>query len=115
MSLPSAETVRTIRYGLIGAGHMAREHVRNLALIPGSVITAVSDPEPSSLEKTVQEIGHDVQAFAGHKDLFASGANHPVLVEKPVCTSAEQADELEALAAQYPAPVWVAMEYRYMP
>ncbi|MDQ0827006.1 myo-inositol 2-dehydrogenase/D-chiro-inositol 1-dehydrogenase [Arthrobacter sp. B2I5] len=140
MSLPTAESVRTIRYGLIGAGHMAREHVRNLALIPGSQITAVSDPTPSSLEETVKEIGYEVQTFPSHqellasglvdalviaspndthlgilKDIFASGTNLPVLVEKPVCTSAEQADELEVLAANYSAPVWVAMEYRYMP
>lgn len=140
MSLPTAESVRTIRYGLIGAGHMAREHVRNLALIPGSRITAVSDPTPSSLEETVKEIGHEVRTFPSHqellasglvdalviaspndthlgilKDIFASGTNLPVLVEKPVCTTAEQADELEALAGSYPAPVWVAMEYRYMP
>ncbi|MGC7151710.1 oxidoreductase [Paenarthrobacter ureafaciens] len=140
MSLPSGEAAQTIRYGLIGAGHMAREHVRNLALIPGSVITAVADPTPSSLEETAREIGYDVQTFSAHKDLlasglvdalviaspndthleilkdiFASGTNLPVLVEKPVCTSAEQADELEELAATYTAPVWVAMEYRYMP
>ena len=140
MSLPSAESVRTIRYGLIGAGHMAREHVRNLALIPGSLITAVSDPQSSSLEETAAEIGYEVQTFNRHqdlltsdlvdalviaspndthlailKDIFASGTNLPVLVEKPVCTTAEQADELESLAAGYQAPVWVAMEYRYMP
>lgn len=119
---------------------MAREHVRNLALIPGSRITAVSDPTSSSLEETVKEIGYEVQTFPSHqellasglvdalviaspndthlgilKDIFASGTNLPVLVEKPVCTSAEQADELEVLAANYSAPVWVAMEYRYMP
>ncbi|KRE89909.1 MULTISPECIES: Gfo/Idh/MocA family protein [unclassified Arthrobacter] len=140
MSLPTAESVRTIRYGLIGAGHMAREHVRNLALIPGSRITAVSDPTSSSLDETVKEIGYEVRTFPSHqellasglvdalviaspndthlgilKDIFASGTNLPVLVEKPVCTSAEQADELEVLAANYSAPVWVAMEYRYMP
>ncbi|MFJ4027222.1 Gfo/Idh/MocA family protein [Paenarthrobacter sp. NPDC089989] len=140
MALPSEETAQTIRYGLIGAGHMAREHVRNLALIPGSRITAVSDPTPSSLEETSREIGYEVKTFSSHqdllasglvdalviaspndthlgilKDIFASGTNLPVLVEKPVCTSAEQADELEALAASYPSPVWVAMEYRYMP
>ncbi|MFI2566190.1 Gfo/Idh/MocA family protein [Paenarthrobacter sp. NPDC018779] len=140
MALPSEETAQTIRYGLIGAGHMAREHVRNLALIPGSRITAVSDPTPSSLEETSREIGYEVKTFSSHqellasglvdalviaspndthlgilKDIFASGINLPVLVEKPVCTSAEQADELELLAASYPAPVWVAMEYRYMP
>ncbi|TQJ35515.1 Gfo/Idh/MocA family protein [Arthrobacter sp. SLBN-122] len=140
MSLPTAESPRIIRYGLIGAGHMAREHVRNLALIPGSLITAVSDPTPASLEETVKEIGYEAKTFPSHqellasglvdalviaspndthlgilKDIFASGANLPVLVEKPVCTSAEQADELEVLAANYSAPVWVAMEYRYMP
>ena len=114
----------------IGAGHMAREHVRNLALIPGSRITAVSDPQPSSLEETAAEIGYEVQTFPSHqellasglvdalviaspndthlailKDIFASGTNLPVLVEKPVCTTAAQADELEVLAAGYPAPV----------
>ncbi|WP_028278959.1 Gfo/Idh/MocA family oxidoreductase [Arthrobacter sp. H5] len=134
----SSET--TIRYGLIGAGHMAREHVRNLALVPGSRITAVSDPESSSLEQTRAEIGHEVELFADHhdllsagivdalviaspndthhgilKDIFASGLALPILVEKPVCTTEEDARELERLAADYGAPVWVAMEYRYMP
>ncbi|BCW04268.1 Gfo/Idh/MocA family oxidoreductase [Arthrobacter sp. NtRootA1] len=140
MALPSGETAQTIRYGLIGAGHMAREHVRNLALIPGSRITAVSDPTRASLDQTSGEIGYEVKTYSSHrellasghvdalviaspndthlgilKDIFASGTNLPVLVEKPVCTSAEQADELEILAASYTAPVWVAMEYRYMP
>ena len=140
MSLPTAEAVRTVRYGLIGAGHMAREHVRNLALIPGSLITAVSDPQLSSLEETVAEIGYEVATFSDHrellksglvdalviaspndthldilKDIFSNQVKLPVLVEKPVCTTAEQADELESLAAGYSAPVWVAMEYRYMP
>ncbi|MEQ8368990.1 MAG: Gfo/Idh/MocA family oxidoreductase, partial [Roseicyclus sp.] len=39
----------------------------------------------------------------------------PVLVEKPVYTSQAQAAQLGALARDYPAPIWVAMEYRYMP
>ncbi|MEM6763205.1 MAG: Gfo/Idh/MocA family oxidoreductase, partial [Pseudomonadota bacterium] len=38
----------------------------------------------------------------------------PVLVEKPLYTSADQLGALSALAARDPA-VWVAMEYRYMP
>jgi hypothetical protein len=38
----------TLRYGIIGAGMMGREHVRNLALIPGSKITALSDPDEGS-------------------------------------------------------------------
>ena len=119
---------------------MAREHVRNLALIPGSQIVAMSDPQQSSLDKTRDQIGYDVETFTSHnelleqasldaliiaspndthmailKDIFSSGKNLAVLVEKPVCTTEEDAAELESLAAAYSAPVWVAMEYRYMP
>ena len=39
----------------------------------------------------------------------------PVLVEKPVFTDPGDLPRLEALARDYPALVWVAMEYRYMP
>ena len=131
----------TIRYGIIGAGHMAREHVRNLALIPGSEITAIADPVAASREETSAAIlSGDVHAFADYhdllnsnlvdaiiiaspndthhailKDIFASGKAYPVLVEKPVCTTLADADELEVLSRSYPAPIWVAMEYRYMP
>lgn len=136
----TGESARTVRYGLIGAGHMAREHVRNLALIPGSEIVAIADPEQASLDKTSDQIGYAVDTFTDHKDLlqqvdvdalviaspndthmgilkdiFSSGKAPAVLVEKPVCTTEEDAAELEKLAASYPSPVWVAMEYRYMP
>jgi predicted dehydrogenase len=39
----------------------------------------------------------------------------PVLLEKPACTSIEDVRALERFARMYAAPVWVAMEYRYMP
>ncbi len=39
----------------------------------------------------------------------------PLLVEKPLFTDPKDVAELEAFKASYPAPVWVAMEYRYMP
>jgi predicted dehydrogenase len=40
-----------------------------------------------------------------------------ILVEKPLCVSREQHDELRALASSdnWKARVWVAMEYRYIP
>jgi len=37
-----------LRYGLIGAGMMGGEHMRNLASIPGSRVVALSDPDPGS-------------------------------------------------------------------
>lgn len=129
-----------LRYGIIGAGMMAREHVRNLALIPGSVVTALSDPDTGSREACAAAAGGAVEAFEDHRDLlasnlvdalviaspndthksilddiFAAPKKQPVLVEKPICTSAADIPLLAAAAAGHPAPVWVAMEYRYMP
>jgi predicted dehydrogenase len=39
----------------------------------------------------------------------------PVLVEKPLFTDPADVAWLDRFIASYPAPVWVAMEYRYMP
>jgi predicted dehydrogenase len=119
---------------------MGREHVRNLALIPGSRITALSDPDEGSRAESARAIGGGVRVFADHRGLLESGdvdavliaspndthkailddvfsAPKPlaILVEKPVCTSAEDVAALGAAARAHKAPVWVAMEYRYMP
>ena len=126
-----------LRYGLIGAGMMGREHVRNIALT-GGVVACLSDPD-----KTQQRLSSDAagraRVFDDHRDLIASGgidalviaspndthvgvlkdvfsqSRLPVLVEKPVCTSLADVAALNEAASAHPAPVWVAMEYRYMP
>ncbi len=141
---PAPSAAKPLRYGLIGAGMMGREHIRNLALIPGSLLTAISDPVPASIAESLAEarraLGQTPQAFADHHALIASGlvdcvviaspndthlailldlfaAKTPlgILVEKPVCTRAEDCDRLAKAAIGYGAPIWVAMEYRYMP
>lgn len=38
-----------------------------------------------------------------------------ILTEKPMCTTLAHCDELLHQLQGYPAPFWVAMEYRYMP
>lgn len=131
---------QTLRYGIIGAGMMAREHMRNLALIPGSIVTAIADPDAGSRRQSAEAAGPDTQVFEDHRallasdtcdalviaspndthaailgDIFAHPRAHAVLVEKPVCTRIEDCDALARAAATHAAPVWVAMEYRYMP
>jgi myo-inositol 2-dehydrogenase / D-chiro-inositol 1-dehydrogenase len=130
----------TIRYGLIGAGMMGREHIRNLALIPGAQVTALSDPVAASRAASGKAVGGDVATFDNHlallasgtvdavviaspndthkailTDIFAHAPNLPVLVEKPVCTTIEDCALLARAAKHHRAPIWVAMEYRYMP
>jgi myo-inositol 2-dehydrogenase / D-chiro-inositol 1-dehydrogenase len=131
---------QVLRYGIIGAGLMAREHIRNLALIPGSIVTAIADPDPASRADAAMLAGGSVNVFTSNADLIASGLadaliiaspndthagilleifaaapSLPVLVEKPVCTRAEDVAPLAAAAILHRAPIWVAMEYRYMP
>jgi predicted dehydrogenase len=134
----------TLRYGLIGAGMMGREHVRNLGIIPGSIVTAISDPDAGSRAESAKAVeavmGQTPRVFDEHRALIASGLVDAVviaspndthtailadlfaapqalgiLVEKPVCTRIEDCAALAAGAAAHKAPVWVAMEYRYMP
>ena len=46
---------------------------------------------------------------------IASHATIPILCEKPLFTDPEDAAETERFQNAYDAPIWVAMEYRYMP
>ena len=49
----------TTRYGIIGAGMMAQEHIRNIYLLDDAAVTAVCDPVQSSLtwsESTIRSI-----------------------------------------------------------
>ena len=132
--------IETLRYGIIGAGMMGREHVRNLALIPGSKITALADPDETSRAESARAVGDGVKLFSDHRQLLESGQvdailvaspndTHkgilediftapkplPVIVEKPVCTSLDDIAPLAQKAKAHKAPIWVAMEYRYMP
>ena len=38
-----------VRYGLVGTGMMGVEHLANLAITPGAVVTAIADPVATSL------------------------------------------------------------------
>lgn len=41
----------SIRYGVVGAGMMGREHIGNLAALDGAVLTAMADPYLLSLDE----------------------------------------------------------------
>jgi len=127
-----------LRYGLIGAGMMGQEHIRNVHLLPGAQVAAIFDPDPG-MRAAAQELAPEAAAAASLEALLARddldalivaspNDSHvaqleaiaaarplPVIVEKPLFIDAGELARLEAFQARYPAPVWVAMEYRYMP
>jgi len=129
----------TLKYGLIGAGMMGQEHIRNIALIEGTEVVALVEPDAQMLQRSLA-LAPAAKTFASLDEMLASDIEldalviatpnyqHadqllelfkrtalPILVEKPVITSLEQAEAVRTAAANHPAPVWVAMEYRYMP
>ena len=130
---------QVVRYGLLGSGMMGQEHLRNLALIDGATVVALVEPDAQmrarSLELVPDAICYDTleQLLDSDTELDAlviTTPNYqhadqllqlfkrttlPILVEKPIVTSLEQAVAVHEAAAKHPAPVWVAMEYRYMP
>lgn len=128
----------TTRYALIGSGMMGHEHIRNIALLPDAAVVAVADPDEGMRESAAGLAGPGCRAFADYRAILSAGLadvlliaspNHthaeilldvmpaelPILVEKPIATSFSDCDRLLAAAAKRQAPIWVAMEYRYMP
>ena len=125
-----------LRYGLIGAGMMGQEHIRNVQLLEDAAVVAVADPHDAMRAEAAALAGAD--AYSGHQEMLArcpldallvSTPNHthhailrdlmasdlPILCEKPLGISVAEVDEIRAWGKARQAPVWVAMEYRYMP
>ncbi|MDZ5698566.1 Gfo/Idh/MocA family oxidoreductase [Chelativorans sp. M5D2P16] len=127
----------TIRYGLVGAGMMGQEHIRNIALLEGAEVVAIADPDDAMRRKAADLAGPSVRTFTDHRDMLSAGlcdvyvvaapndlhlslmrglmaTDKPILCEKPLATTTRDCLELMRLAEGRAAPVWVAMEYRYM-
>ena len=43
--------MKKIKYGIIGAGTMAREHILNISLIENAEVIALADPHEDSLNQ----------------------------------------------------------------
>ncbi len=130
-----------MRFGLIGTGLMAQEHIRNLRLLPEARIVSLADPVPASLDWARRTLGQDadgVQAFADVTAMLRGPAldavivaspnftHHavlqplldtalPILCEKPLATTVADARAVARRAAARDAVFWVGMEYRFMP
>ncbi len=128
----------TLRYGLIGSGMMGQEHIRNLNLLDGCEVAAVADPDAEMRALSLQTSSGTAKGYAQYKDMLSAGGldaliivspndtHHqilldimdsglPILCEKPLCTRSDHCREVLAKSENRSAPIWVAMEYRYMP
>ncbi|OUD08452.1 oxidoreductase [Marivivens niveibacter] len=125
-------------YGIIGCGMMGQEHLRNIALLPDTQVSVIFEPD-ADMQATAANFAPDatfvdsISALLDHPELdciliaspnfrhveqlqeIAAKRPVPILVEKPLFTDPAQLPALNTFIETYPAPVWVAMEYRYMP
>jgi myo-inositol 2-dehydrogenase / D-chiro-inositol 1-dehydrogenase len=125
-------------YGIIGCGMMGQEHIRNIALLDGAEVVAICEPD-ASMQAAARALVPGLQvvdtiaallAIEAVNTLLIASPNYlhvdhleeiartrplPVLIEKPLYTTPEDAPRIARFADSYPALIWVAMEYRYMP
>ena len=130
--------MKTVNYGLIGCGMMGREHILNINLLSQGRVSVVYDPVAELAESaaTLAENAHvagSLEELLDFEELdavvivspnylhvaqlqqIAATRPMPILCEKPLYTDPADAAILDKLFEGYPHPVWVAMEYRYMP
>ena len=125
-----------LRYGVVGTGMMGREHIANIAHLPGARVTALADPHPPSLDAAAS-LAPAAARFSSHRDLIDAGlcdavviatpnmthaavlgdvlgTDLHVLVEKPLCTTVADCRRVVEAADGHRGLVWVGLEYRYM-
>ena len=129
---------KLINYGIIGCGMMGQEHLRNIALLDGTNVAAIFEPD-AGMAGIAKSLAPNAQMCDSIAQLLAIEAldclvivspnfRHleqleeiaairalPILVEKPLFTDPTAFARVRKFHSTYPAPVWVAMEYRYMP
>ena len=127
-----------INYGMIGCGMMGHEHLQNIALLEGTNVSVIFEPNPDMALSASRRVPsamlaasfEDLLDFPNLDCLVITSPNYchleqmlriaqkrplPLLVEKPLFTSPEDQTGILEFIKTYPLPVWVAMEYRYMP
>ncbi len=126
------------KYAIIGSGAMGREHIRNINIIEDAEVVALSDPHNNSLKQSLELLNKNIPTFTNHIELMNSNladayivsspnfthinilqdiivSKKHLLIEKPLCTTTDDCKKFKELTKNYPAVIWTAMEYRYMP
>lgn len=128
---PGGIGVSTLRVAVIGFGLIGRQRAEALGRIDGAALAATIDPQLSAdtgtgaphyatlsdvpadaFDAAVVAVPHDQAAPIVEAVL---GSGRPVLVEKPLATTAARARSLEELSRSLPLPSFVGYNYRYLP
>ncbi len=133
-----------LRLGLAGLGSMGRNHLRVISNHPDTILAAIADPSPEALQAAVEATAVEtaaVEAAAGFADalemirnagldglvIAAPTTNHPalaaaaiekgipVLIEKPLAATVDDALIIVAAGRRHNVPIQVGHVERYNP
>ena len=122
-----------LKVGVVGVGHLGKEHARIYKELPESDLIGICDSDPAKAEKAKelgtayykepQELIGKVDAvsiatptsthYAVAKEFLKAGIH--TLIEKPITLKLEEADELLALARQHHCALQVGHIERHNP
>ena len=126
------------KYGIIGAGTMGQEHIKNVNLLDNAKVTSICDPNEGSLNQSSSLITNDFNSYRNLDELINNDdadayiiatpnfthievlekilkTNKHLLIEKPLCTTIDDCKKFQLISKDYSKVIWVGMEYRYMP
>ena len=128
----------TTHYGIIGCGMMGQEHLSNIALLEDAIATVIYEPDPEMAHapcnsrrgrfwlRVLTAFWRAISSIVCSLPvrisvMWTSSRQLPpaflcqFLWKSPYITDPADWRRVEAFKRDYSAPVWVAMEYRYMP
>ncbi|OAE32962.1 hypothetical protein AXG93_673s1390 [Marchantia polymorpha subsp. ruderalis] len=128
----NGDSLKVVRYGIVGCGMMGQEHMMNLFHLAGAQVVAIADTSRVSLTQACAlstRSGHsrNLEIFRNHGDLLDSGlcdvviistpnmthaqiimdvlahpGRHHILVEKPLCTHVADCKKVMEAAKRRP-------------
>ena len=105
-----------LRVGLVGLGMMGRNHLRVISTHPETTLAAVSDLDPAALAAATAQTG--AKGYADPQTMIREAAIErglPVLVEKPLAATHDEALRIVAAGRAAGVPVQVGHVERYNP
>lgn len=126
--------MKNLRIGVVGVGHIGRNHARLYAELPNAEFTGIYDTDPAVAQQIAQEFGiraaSSLSDFAEQVDAASiatptnvhfevgrellNGGKH-LLIEKPIAENPAHATELAELAAQRQLILQVGHVERFNP
>ena len=81
--------MKKIKYGIIGAGTMAREHILNISLIDNAEVVALADPHEDSLNQCKEILKTKIFCFKNHLEMIEKNIVDVYLISSPNFTHLE--------------------------